>query len=72
MDISIHLSRGLDLNPFVGNDIPPNLTADDHAGDADISIDGSAGLDAASVVIDGNTLTFVEGLLTACSGAGCP
>jgi len=38
----------------------------------DISIDGTAGLDAESIVIDGNTLTFVEGLLTACSGAGCP
>lgn len=38
----------------------------------DITIDGTAGLDAASIVIDGNTLTFAEGLLTACSGAGCP
>jgi hypothetical protein len=38
----------------------------------DVTIDGTAGLDAASIVIDGNTLTFAEGLLTACSGAGCP
>jgi hypothetical protein len=38
----------------------------------DVKIDGTDGLDASSIVIDGNTLTFVEGILTACGGAGCP